>query len=391
MSNAQENRGERKGRGGWIFIFFLLALGVAGYLSGAGDVDWQAKLADLRNWWFSTGTSAPMIPVKPAARSATPPTFDVAYAQPTGQLVIAGRGEPGWTVKIESDGAVLGEVTADRNGEWVFNPEAPLAPGEHSLSLSSTEKASGRVVDGSQRIALSIAATPGEQPVVALSDTDKATRLLQGGEKSAPGTLGAVTFDAVDYEKSGKGGRVLISGHAAPGARVMLYINNGFVGVATAGSDGLWSFAGARDLPLGSHKIRADMVPSGAERVAARAEVNFERADESRKAMTEVGEKKAAGMASIGSSKPSAKGTSRKSRATAEANADDDDKASSSRARKKQSGACDAIVVQRGDTLWSIAERCYGSGERFTKIFRSNKGQIRDPDMIYPDQRFVLP
>jgi nucleoid-associated protein YgaU len=379
MSHAQESRGERKGRGGWIFIFFLLALGVAGSLSGAGDVDWQARLADLRNWWSSTGTSAPLTPVKPAARSATPPAFDVAYAQPTGQLVIAGRGEPGWTVKIESDGAVLGEVTADRNGEWVFNPEAPLAPGEHSLSLSSTEKASGRVVDGSQRIALSIAATPGEQPVVALSDTDKATRLLQGGEKSAPGTLGAVTFDAVDYEKSGKGGRVLISGHAAPGARVMLYINNGFVGVATAGSDGVWSFAGARDLPLGSHKIRADMVPSGAERVAARAEVNFERADETRKAMTGVGEKKAAGMASIGS------------KGAPEASGDEGGKARGSHARKKQSGACDAIVVQRGDTLWSIAERCYGSGERFTKIFRSNKGQIRDPDMIYPDQRFVLP
>ena len=49
------------------------------------------------------------------------------------------------------------------------------------------------------------------------------------------------------------------------------------------------------------------------------------------------------------------------------------------------------IVVQPGNSLWRIARRSYGQGVRYTVIYKANETQIRDPDLIYPGQIFVVP
>lgn len=48
-------------------------------------------------------------------------------------------------------------------------------------------------------------------------------------------------------------------------------------------------------------------------------------------------------------------------------------------------------IVRRGDTLWAIARRHYGSGARYPLIYRANRRTIADPDLIYPCQRIHLP
>lgn len=49
------------------------------------------------------------------------------------------------------------------------------------------------------------------------------------------------------------------------------------------------------------------------------------------------------------------------------------------------------VIVKRGDNLWNIAQAAYGSGYRYTTIYRANRKQIRDPDWIYPGQVFRVP
>ena len=49
------------------------------------------------------------------------------------------------------------------------------------------------------------------------------------------------------------------------------------------------------------------------------------------------------------------------------------------------------MIVQPGNSLWRIARRVYGSGFQYTVIYAANAGQIRDPDLIFPGQIFVLP
>lgn len=50
-----------------------------------------------------------------------------------------------------------------------------------------------------------------------------------------------------------------------------------------------------------------------------------------------------------------------------------------------------SYVVQKGDTLWSIAKKYYGSGTQYAKIYNSNKNIIKHPNLIYPGQKLIIP
>lgn len=50
-----------------------------------------------------------------------------------------------------------------------------------------------------------------------------------------------------------------------------------------------------------------------------------------------------------------------------------------------------AYTVVKGDSLWKIAVQFYGSGSQYTKIYEANKGQIKNPNLIYPGQVFTIP
>jgi nucleoid-associated protein YgaU len=47
--------------------------------------------------------------------------------------------------------------------------------------------------------------------------------------------------------------------------------------------------------------------------------------------------------------------------------------------------------VQKGDTLWRIADIYYKDGSRYTEIFEANREVIKDPDKIYPGQMIRIP
>ena len=48
-------------------------------------------------------------------------------------------------------------------------------------------------------------------------------------------------------------------------------------------------------------------------------------------------------------------------------------------------------VVKNGDTLWKIADRFYGDGDRWERIARANKGKVPNPDVIGPCLKLILP
>jgi len=49
--------------------------------------------------------------------------------------------------------------------------------------------------------------------------------------------------------------------------------------------------------------------------------------------------------------------------------------------------------VKSGNWLWKIANSVavYGDGSKWPMIYEANKDQISDPDLIYPNQVFVIP
>jgi LysM repeat protein len=48
-------------------------------------------------------------------------------------------------------------------------------------------------------------------------------------------------------------------------------------------------------------------------------------------------------------------------------------------------------AVKRGDTLWDIARRHYGDAKRYPEIVDANKPQIKNPNLIFPNQQFEIP
>ncbi|HUN97655.1 MAG TPA: LysM peptidoglycan-binding domain-containing protein [Bradyrhizobium sp.] len=48
-------------------------------------------------------------------------------------------------------------------------------------------------------------------------------------------------------------------------------------------------------------------------------------------------------------------------------------------------------VVSRGDSLWRISRSTYGVGTLYALVYKANRDRIRNPNLIYPGQIFVLP
>jgi len=89
----------------------------------------------------------PARPVAPLPAPVTTPSFDIVRVSPTGETVVAGRAEPGAKVDIIDNGKSIGQVNADKSGQFVFLPTAPLPAGGQELSLSASGK------DGTQTAA----------------------------------------------------------------------------------------------------------------------------------------------------------------------------------------------------------------------------------------------
>lgn len=300
-------------------------------------------VAGLAFWrWSGERPPAPPVatvnPANPAAPELgtappTAPSFDVVRISPEGNAVIAGRAPPGAEVTVHDGDKVLGQVTADKNGEWVLLPKEPLAGGQHQLSLSARAK-DGKETNSSGVLAMVVpehpqATQPEQQngPVAVLvprqgSGPAKAM-LLPPGRKLA--------LDVIEYDASGK---VQLLGRAAPGTRVDAYLDDKADGQAGVEATGEWSLTLQQSVPVGKYRLRLDALDAKGQRLA-QLNIMFTRV-------------------------------------------------------APPTGAV-AVDIQPGNNLWRIAQHSYGEGLLYTEIYQANRTQIQDPNLIYPGQVFAVP
>ena len=48
-------------------------------------------------------------------------------------------------------------------------------------------------------------------------------------------------------------------------------------------------------------------------------------------------------------------------------------------------------TVVKGDSLSKIAKRVYGDAKQWRRIYEANRGQIENPDLIFPGQNLTIP
>jgi nucleoid-associated protein YgaU len=283
-------------------------------------------------------------PEKPAAGSAAAvpvqlPEFDVVRVEPTGESVIAGHSRPDTKVSVMVGGRVLAEASADASGHFVVTPLLP--PGDQQLSLRDT----GAALDSTQSVTVSVPRNSGDKVVVALAEPGKPTIVLGSSppaslEAQKPGDLQqAVAFITAEVDRTS----FYATGKAGPNARLRIYADSKPLADVTADAGGRWSLRVSRGIGAGRHKLRADDLDTQG-KVLARVEIPFDVAAGVIEAKTEQG-----------------------------------------------SVASGATKVQRGDNLWRISHKLLGDGLRYTQIYEANSHQIRDPNLIYPGQVFILP
>src|SRR5439155_14280317 len=110
----------------------------------SGKASTQAALSQDGQAPATGGRAEPSLVPQPRAPVA--PSFDVVKVGPTGTAVIAGRAEPGSKVTIRDGDKGIGEVTAERRGEWVLVPNQPIGPGDRLLSLEASDRQGGPTV-----------------------------------------------------------------------------------------------------------------------------------------------------------------------------------------------------------------------------------------------------
>jgi len=330
----------------------------------------------------------------------TVPSFDVVLVEPSGEGVLAGRAQPGWTVSLESGGAKVASATADAQGEWSIVLEKPLPQGNHSFSLKTISPDGTRALSSQQTVSVAVAkvgedrsaplANASEPPeteparnVPVSSDTastntkhsetqvasiEPTIQALPAGEAMQQ-TKPEITLSTVDYQDIGlEAGRLTVTGTAQPGATLSLYFDDAPVAKVTADNLGIWRIETDKKLGLGQHTFRAERHDQATQKVASRATVTFERANPVPPPVVAEGGKSASQVAALESG-------------------------------QEQTSAQDAsitekakiYIIKRGDTLWAIAKRHLGSGLLYGSIFQDNREVIRNPDLILPQQKVKMP
>lgn len=332
--------------------FFII--GLAGAVLVAAGVIWAwLQFAQERAITAAPPGSPPRAAGTPPAAGGlaappigTPsrPSFDVVRINPAGDAVMAGRAAPNALVIIHDGEREIGRVQADARGEWVFVPNQPLPPGTRELSLTA-RGADGTNLTSDNVVVLAVpergrdlAGRPVTEPAPALAMVTP----REGPGRSAvlqlpttrTGDTSRLALDVIDYDDKGP---MVLAGRAPPGATVQVYIDNRPIGRAVAGADGTWTLSPEAPIAPGRYALRVDQLGADG-RVTARIEMPFTRSDPSHRLAGET-----------------------------------------------------QVIVQPGNSLWRIARRTYGEGMRFTLLYEANRDQIRDPDLIYPGQLFVLP
>ena len=313
----------------------------------------------------SAGLPAPAPAISGPIRQA--PRFDVVRVESDGAAVVAGHGEPGATITLLVDGLPTGEAVTDANGQFVILPP-PFVAGERALSLSSRAK-DGTASASAQAVTI-FGAQEGRDRVVALAEPGAPTRILSD---AAPQPSDEARIRAVEAEQ---GGAFYASGSSPAGAAVRLYLNGGLVAETRASAQGAWSVRIAKGMTPGAYQVRADHL-DGAGKVASRAEVTFDYPAQS----ADAAPAKPVAGAPVASARPAAT-TSVATAPSPEADA---------RPAGTTVPQVRAQQVIRGDSLWRMSAKLYGSGQRYTEIYQANAGQIRNPNLIYPGQIFVAP
>ncbi len=286
-----------------------------------------------------------------------PPTFDIVRVDANGIAVIAGRTSPNHPVIAIVDSKDVGQERSDSRGQFTFILGLQLAQAPVEFQLATVAPDWTRVYSTSTVIVVPGLTGPSRQPQKDQQDGGQPNLInLRDGMAAslfaAPGEQQGV--DLITYNESGE---VFLSGRGQPNGTITVTLGGAVTPiVARIGETGTWT-ADLSSVPRGTYTVGTV-------------------------------ERDASGRIVRTSSMPFRKEDAQFVRNTLDALRRTSSERSSDVADDE---IAKLVTVQKGNTLWGISRKNYGLGRLYVRIFHANINQIRDPDLIYPGQIFLIP
>jgi hypothetical protein len=298
-------------------------------------------------------TSAAASTPAPSAKPAATPTPTVAVAvasvrpiDPAG-LEAVGSAPAGAHVRLRLNNSVLAEVIAGADGEWRLTIERGLTAGDYVLEAAAIDAAGAILARAEapfvypQREAVAIAApaTPAAAPSPAASSP--------AAVEPTPAALRPSASTPVASAAPAAAPSPAASSPAAPAAVEPTSAASTPVAAAAPSSPPTPAASSAAEptptatpaAPAPTARVAAEPAPSAASPASTPAAAETPLATAAHAVVAEVS----------------------------------------------------TYTVVKGDNLWDLAIKYYGDGLRYADIFSANSSQIRDPNLIYIGQIFVVP
>jgi len=214
----------------------------------------------------------------------------------------------------------------------------------------------------------------------AQADVKAAAAALSGSPRSPNADEGAPVFDVARIDRTGD---AVIAGRAAPGAIVELLRNGERHDRVVADQSGQFVMVPPL-LPLGSYELTLKSTqPDGKQATSTQSvAVALDEAASGSGALNSRAELRF-------NSPATAEANGQPPHATAAVNATPRSDGGSSSAVPVSGVA--TTIVSRGDSLWRISRVNYGDGMRYAAVYKANRDQIRNPNLIYPGQILAVP
>ncbi|MGB2096552.1 MAG: LysM peptidoglycan-binding domain-containing protein [Candidatus Puniceispirillales bacterium] len=288
-------------------------------------------------------------------------SLDLVNVSPDDIVVLSGQATAGTHIEIYHGDRLIATAKVNAKGDWVAIPDEALAPGTYMLTVTAITE-DGVVILSNHGVVLVIPENRDEAPLVALVPVDEAVQMQAELLKSP------LTEDVDDSVISVTDSPVITVDPNVPADMVAdpSLPPKVTIRMIDALADNRMAVSGFRQ-GQGNITVLIDQMP---------ASVTI--SPEGYLAETDIPDKDQFPV---------------KVTMT-----DDDDQLLASariilsKAKLDESLSGNAlVVVQKGDALWRIAYRTYGKGIRYVDIYSSNAGEIENPDLIYPDQIFIIP
>ncbi len=273
--------------------------------------------------------------------------FGTIRVNPQGGVVIAGKVFPNTQVEIISNGNVIAKTISEKTGEFVAVSKKPLNAGDHILAFRITTP-DKKIQIANEAIAIKISKGKDKVPIVAIIDAEAkmGAKVVQapGLEKKKNNRIVKKSKLPLNLEpkisilsltNNINLKQIILTGYSLGGIQVDAMISGKEVFSGKI-IDNEWSVTLPNQLISGKQTLVARLIGKNGKTL-------------SKDKITLFGK------------------------------------------IIKDSEGKTIAVVQKGDALWKIAYQRLGGGDKYFDILKLNKDAIKNPDLIFPKQLFVLP